>query len=215
MATTSQIYLEIPPAEGEELSTFIELTVVSNLSVKMPTEVSSFPSLDGVTVSDNAVNGNKVYQLEGIISDTMNTSLASGGKQKSAKSNYKLLEFVRDGHKRFTLYFDNNQDPVSDCILTSLILSKGSGMGTSYKVSLEITEILVSNASLSSIEKFIRADVKDQLADTTTASIVPTEEVKILSTFARLKDSGTPLPKAIVGGVTGLVDPFIPTEGVQ
>jgi hypothetical protein len=215
MPISSQIYLEIPPPEGEELNTFIELTVVSNISVQMPTEVSSFPSLDGTTVSDNAVNGNKVYQLEGIISDTINTSLASGGKQKSARDNYRLLEFVRDSHKRITLYFDNNQDPVSDCILTSLTLTKGSGMGTSYKVSLAITKILVSNASLSSIEKFIKKDVKDQLADTTKASVVPTEDVRVLTTFARLKDSGTSLPKAVVGGITDLVDPFIPTEGGQ
>jgi len=201
MAISSQVYLEIPPLEGETLTTFIELTVTSSVAIEMPTEISSFPTLDGVTVSDNAVNGNKVYQLEGIISNTLNSALSSGGKQKLVKDNFKLLQYVRDNHKRFTLYFDNNQDPVSDCMLTKLTLNKGSAMGSSYEVSLGVTEILVSRESLSSIEQFISDASKDQLEGVTKANLVSTESVP---TNSALLD-GTLATGGTVSGALGEV----------
>jgi hypothetical protein len=185
MAISSQVYLEIPPLEGETLTTFIELTVTSSVAIEMPTEISSFPTLDGATISDNAVNGNKVYQLEGVISDTLNSALSSGGKQKLARDNFKLLQYVRDSHKRFTLYFDNNQDPVSDCMLTKLTFTKGSAMGSSYEVSLGISEILVSKESLSSIEQFISEESKDQLDGATKTNLVSTESVLTETIIAR------------------------------
>lgn len=188
MSKFSQVFLEVPPKDADAERIFIELTVTSSLSIDMPTEVSSQPTLDNQVVSDNAVNRGKMFTLTGMISNNPNTALVPNGYQRDVGTNFGLLQYIRDNKLVFTLHFDNanRQPPIDNCILTNLGFRKNSGMGSSYDVTLAVQEILLSEEAFISSEVFRDEATKDQHQGRSNTKPVATTDVDSFTLQLRL-----------------------------
>jgi len=181
----SQVYLDMPLPPNGDFSLYLELTVTSDINIQRRVDISKQPTLSSKVVSDNAVNQPLEFTLNGLISDIPNSALIEGGFQRRAEDNFRLLNYITDYGEPFTLHFDNAQAPIPNCLISNLDFKKTSGMGTSYNVSLSISQILLSKESLISSEQFASDTIANQHEDSSTKKVVNTSDVDSQSYFAR------------------------------
>jgi len=172
----SQVYLDMPLPPNGDMSLFLELTVVSDINIQRRVDVSKQPTLSSKVVSDNAVNQPLEFTINGLISDIPNSSLIEGGFQRSAEDNFRLLNYIIEVGTPFTLHFDNSQAAIPNCLISNLDFKKTSGMGTSYNVSLNVSQILLSKESLISSEQFASDLIANQHEGASTKKVASTTD---------------------------------------
>jgi len=172
----SQVYLEMPLPPKGDLSLYVELTVTSDINIQRRVEISKQPTLSSKVVSDNAVNQPVEFIINGLISDIPNSALIESGFQRSAEDNFRLLNYMIDLGTPFTLHFDNSQAAIPNCLISNLDFKKMSGMGTSYNVSLSVSQILLSKEALISSEQFATDIIKDQHEEASTQKVASTND---------------------------------------
>jgi len=181
----SQVYLDMPLPPNGDVSLYLELTVTSDINIQRRVDISKQPTLSSKVVSDNAVNQPLEFTLNGLISDIPNSALIEGGFQRGAEENFRLLNYIIDYGEPFTLHFDNAQAPIPNCLISNLDFKKSSGMGTSYNVSLSVSQILLSKESLISSEQFASDLIANQHEDSSTKKVVNTTDRDVQTTLAR------------------------------
>jgi len=172
----SQVYLDMPLPPNGDMSLFLELTVTSDINIQRRVDVSKQPTLSSKVVSDNAVNQPLEFTINGLISDIPNSALIEGGFQRGAEENFRLLNYIIDYGEPFTLHFDNSQTPIPNCLISNLDFKKTSGMGTSYNVSLSVSQILLSKESLISSEQFASDLIANQHEGLSTKKVASTTD---------------------------------------
>ena len=183
----SQCWIETKPI-GNTDSEIFQLNVTTDFNLKYSNQVSSHPVVDRTNIVDNYIKENTTISINGGLSDIKNYIMSRNGKpQRDSAESIALLLKIRDSGTPFTLHLSNELQPFLDCVFTSLTFTKGSGYGSSYDVSFEITQIIPSTQVSLSLERFTQnAITNDQSASKSDGGTKPTEEVGSLTLAASL-----------------------------
>ena len=126
---------------------YFALTVTESVDFSMVSRPTRNPVSSKSVISDHVVNENKKFTFTGMVSDVLNFSFQAGIPQFKAADNVSRLELLRDSKIPFSIKFDKDLELRKDCVFTSLEFSKGSGMGSSYDVTLSFEQLTIAPIS--------------------------------------------------------------------
>lgn len=140
-------YFYIQTQQGD----IYELSVVSEIKISNPTSSTDFPIESGYNISDNVVNGNTRISYQGILTNIVNVSLLHDKGFRSIQENITALLDLRNSREYFSVNYDNRDTkdnilPALDyCVFNNLTFSRSSGDSDSYKVSIDVKQLILSS----------------------------------------------------------------------
>ena len=140
-------YFYIQTQQGD----IYELSVVSEIKISNPTTSTDFPIESGYNISDNVVNGNTRISYQGTLTNIVNVNLLHDQGFRSIQENITALLGLRNSREYFSVNYDNRDTkdsilPALDyCVFNNLTFSRGSGDSDSYKVSIDVKQLILSS----------------------------------------------------------------------
>ncbi len=130
-----------------------QLDSTSQMSYSLSGKTTDSPIESGESVSDHYINNNDVITISGTISDMK--SLSTLDNLKTSEYIEKLVNLKRTGNP-FTVIIGSRLEEITNCVVTSLVLTQtgengtftsGSIVSSSYQVSLSFKRIKLAKAA--------------------------------------------------------------------
>lgn len=150
----SEFWIETKPTSPTQPSEIYQLTSTTDMTIDLSGEATKHPVVDRSTITDNYVRNPPKITVVGLLSNIVNLSLKGITPKRTVAENVIALEALQASGVPFTVHFDKNLDPKGNCVFTALNFTKSSGMGTAYKVNMNIQQILRSSQVSFSVERF-------------------------------------------------------------
>lgn len=143
----SQIFLLYQPPKSTEVE-YYELTCTTDVVIDKRNTVSDLPVEAGFVVADNSFSEPTRFTLKGVLTDIVNITLDHHRPPEEA---IKGLHRLMDEGAQFTLAVDQSLDLYENTNITALSIVKSSGMGTSWKVNLDMKQTIVTKRAVSKV----------------------------------------------------------------
>ena len=135
----------------------LELTSTSEVQINYPNTVTKHKMESGATATDHIINENMEVSFSGVISEIRRINFSPNDNadqkvvvgtqqdfQQSVQDYITMLEKIRDSKTLFSLFYDDRLPAADNCLLSNVRLIRDSSLGTSYKVSIDISQIRLS-----------------------------------------------------------------------
>lgn len=182
-------YFYINDKEGN----IYELTLTTDMQISYQSSVSQFPVEDGSSIVDHVNLKPTSLSYSGFVSNIVNVSLKDPKNHPSVSENVRSLLELHKTREPFTVHYDSRNvaddsylPPLENCVFRKLDFSRRKNHSDSYLCSLEVTQIILTEAAKLTTEiKESDLNQSEGLSDNS-ANSTKEVDVKKLSTTAPL-----------------------------